>query len=142
MTSGRSSVSDRHVSRLLRLVRQAGSLCVSSALNARLTPRRASEERWLCFRSRPCSSETKNYCTSSSTSRRLSDNRNSRILRNSWRRRSDGKIDEYQQSVPQFAAGFSITVVPTLERAFDLDTYTIWLFLSKDHELLTECRKA
>ena len=39
------------------------------------------------------------------------------------------------------AAGFSITVVPTLERAFDLDTFSIWLFLSEDHELLTECWK-
>ena len=31
-------------------------------------------------------------------------------------------------------------VVPNLERAFDLDSHTIWLFLSKDQELRrTEC---
>ena len=35
----------------------------------------------------------------------------------------------------------SIMVVPNFERAFDLDSYTIWFFLSKNHELRTECGK-
>ena len=34
----------------------------------------------------------------------------------------------------------SIIAVPTLERAFDLDTCKIFSFLSKDRELRTECR--
>ena len=34
----------------------------------------------------------------------------------------------------------SITVVPTLESAFKLETFLICVFLSKDGELRTECR--
>ena len=34
----------------------------------------------------------------------------------------------------------SITVVPTLESAFKLETFLICVFLSKDCELRTECR--
>ena len=44
-------------------------------------------------------------------------------------------------TIPSTVPHGSITVVPTLERAFNLDIKINSLFLSKDGELLTECRK-
>ena len=55
--------------------------------------------------------------------------------------RSNSTAKKRSTTIPSTEPYSSITEVPILERAFDLDTDTIWFFLSKDNELRTECRK-